>query len=160
MGALQTSLSSVRPPLSALNLNVSIGTTKQARVDSSVLMVANSDRAISSNSVYEEWVLVQQSMAGDTLSLEKLFAAHSARLYRTALSVLRNKEDAEDAVQDGLCSAYTKLGSFQGRSSFSTWLTRIVINSALMNRRRKRNRRLPDRHGRFHLRHRLYHRQQ
>jgi RNA polymerase sigma-70 factor (ECF subfamily) len=51
--------------------------------------------------------------------------------------MLRNKEDAEDAVQDGLCSAHTKLRSFQGRSSFSTWLTRIVINSALMSRRRK-----------------------
>jgi RNA polymerase sigma factor (sigma-70 family) len=48
------------------------------------------------------------------------------------------KEDAEDAVQDGLCKAYTHLRSFQGRSSFSTWLTSIVINSALMTRRRRR----------------------
>jgi RNA polymerase sigma-70 factor (ECF subfamily) len=66
-----------------------------------------------------------------------LFVSHTARLYRTAFAVLRNKEDAEDAVQDGLFRAYTKLRSFQGRSSFSTCLTRIVINSALMNRRRK-----------------------
>jgi RNA polymerase sigma-70 factor (ECF subfamily) len=51
--------------------------------------------------------------------------------------VLRNKEDAEDALQDGLCSAYISLRSFQGRSSFSTWLTRIVTNSALMILRKK-----------------------
>jgi RNA polymerase sigma-70 factor (ECF subfamily) len=51
--------------------------------------------------------------------------------------VLHNKEDAEDALQDGMCRAYTSLRSFQGRSSFSTWLTRIVVNSALMTRRRK-----------------------
>jgi len=137
MGALQTSIPSVRSPVSALNLNLNVGRAEQARVDSSALKAAISDRAIGSNSVYEECVLVQQSIAGDSRSQEKLFAAHTARLYRTALSVLRNKEDAEDAVQDGLCSAYTKLGSFQGRSSFSMWLTRIVINSALMNRRRK-----------------------
>jgi RNA polymerase sigma-70 factor, ECF subfamily len=61
-------------------------------------------------------------------------------LYRVALKVLRNKEDAEDAVQNGLCSAYIKLRCFQGESSFSTWLTRIVINSALMIRRKQKRR--------------------
>ena len=55
---------------------------------------------------------------------------------RIAFAVLRNTEDAEDALQDGLCKAFTSLHSLQGRSSFSTWLTRIVINAALMTRRR------------------------
>jgi RNA polymerase sigma-70 factor (ECF subfamily) len=50
---------------------------------------------------------------------------------------LRNKEDAEDAVQNSLCNAFINLRSFKGRSSFSTWLTRIVINSALMIRRKR-----------------------
>jgi RNA polymerase sigma-70 factor, ECF subfamily len=53
--------------------------------------------------------------------------------------VLRNKEDAEDAVQDGWCRAYIKLHTFQGRSSLSTWLARIIINSALMIRRRNKH---------------------
>jgi RNA polymerase sigma-70 factor (ECF subfamily) len=88
----------------------------------------------------EDWALVQQAMAGDQVSLDKLFTAHTTKLYRTAFRVLRNKEDAEDAVQDGLCSAYTKLRSFRAQSAFSTWLTRIVINSALMIRRRKTGR--------------------
>jgi RNA polymerase sigma-70 factor (ECF subfamily) len=68
--------------------------------------------------------------------LSRLFARHNPRLYRAAFSVLRSKEDAEDALQEGLLSAYLKLDSFEGRSRFSTWLTRIVLNAALMKRRR------------------------
>jgi RNA polymerase sigma-70 factor (ECF subfamily) len=93
---------------------------------------------LDARSLGEEWALVQRALTGDRGSQDRLFTAHAARLYRAAFAVLRNREDAEDAVQDGLYNAYTKLRSFQGRSSFSTWLTRIVINSALMTRRRKR----------------------
>jgi len=89
---------------------------------------------------HEEWDLIQQAAAGDSRSLEQLLAAHKPRLHRIALAILRNKEDAEDAVQEGLCRAYVKLRSFQGRSSLSTWLTRVIINSALMIRRRKKGR--------------------
>jgi RNA polymerase sigma-70 factor (ECF subfamily) len=56
-------------------------------------------------------------------------------LFQTALRVLGNTEDAEDALQDGMLSAYRNLKRFEGRSQFSTWLTRIVINAALMRRR-------------------------
>jgi RNA polymerase sigma-70 factor (ECF subfamily) len=80
--------------------------------------------------------LVQRALRGDPDALTALFARNSARVYRTAFSLLRNKEDAEDALQEGLLSAYTNLRSFEGRSRFSSWLTRIVINAALMNRRR------------------------
>lgn len=84
----------------------------------------------------EEWRLIQYACAGDTEALSTLFTRNRTRLYRTAFSLLRNKEDAEDALQDGLLRAYLHLGSFEGRARFSTWLTRIVINSALMRRRR------------------------
>src|SRR5215469_9268973 len=84
-------------------------------------------------------LLVQQAMAGNSEAQARLFATHTPRLYRIAFNVLRNKEDAEDAVQDGWCRAYSKLHTFQGRSSVSTWLTRIVINSALMIRRRNKH---------------------
>src|ERR1700730_8661990 len=85
-----------------------------------------------------EWELVQSAITGDAEALATLFARERTRLYRTALSVLRNKEDAEDALQNGLLSAYVNLRSFEGRSRFSTWLTRIVLNAALMNRRKLR----------------------
>jgi RNA polymerase sigma-70 factor (ECF subfamily) len=87
--------------------------------------------------VRNEWAIVQQAVAGNVDAQERLFAPHARRLYRTVLALLNNKEDAEDALQEGLCKAFSSLRSFQGRSSFSTWLTRIVINSALMARRRK-----------------------
>jgi RNA polymerase sigma-70 factor, ECF subfamily len=77
------------------------------------------------------------SISGNADAQQHLFSRHTGKLYHIAFTLLRNKEDAEDAVQDGLCKAYAKLGSFEGRSAFSTWLARIVINSALMIRRSK-----------------------
>ncbi len=56
------------------------------------------------------------------------------------MRLLRSKEDAEDAVQDALLSAYRNLAAFQGRSLFSTWLTRIVVNASLIKRRSQRAR--------------------
>lgn len=55
------------------------------------------------------------------------------------LRITRNREDAEDAVQDSFLQAFVHLDNFDGRSTFSTWLTRIAINSALMILRRRRN---------------------
>lgn len=83
----------------------------------------------------KEWDAVQRAIAGNSDAHQQLFATQRARLYRVAFAVLRNREDAEDAVQDALFRAYKGLQSFRGGSSFPTWLTRIVINSALMIRR-------------------------
>jgi len=86
----------------------------------------------------DEWHAVERALAGDNAALSSLFNKHRLRLYRAAFLLLRNKEDAEDALQDALLSAYANLHSFEGRARFSTWLTRIVCNAALMNRRRLR----------------------
>jgi RNA polymerase sigma-70 factor (ECF subfamily) len=59
-------------------------------------------------------------------------------LYRVALRVLGTHQDAEDAVQNGLLAAWRNLKRFEGRSQFSTWLTRLVINAALQELRRIR----------------------
>lgn len=85
-----------------------------------------------------EWGVIQRALSGDCEGLSRLFARKSSRLYQTAFSILRNKQDPEDALQLGLLSAYLNLGSFEGRSTFSTWLTRVVRNEALMNRRKLR----------------------
>ena len=86
----------------------------------------------------EDLALIQLAVAGESEAQTRLFATHTPRLYRVALKVLRNKEDAEDAVQDTWRRAYSKLHTFEGRASISTWLTRIAINSALMIRRRNK----------------------
>jgi RNA polymerase sigma-70 factor (ECF subfamily) len=67
---------------------------------------------------------------------ESAISRYSPVLFRVAFRRLRNVEDAEDAVQDALLSAYKHIGQFEGRSKLSTWLTRIVTNVALMKLRR------------------------
>jgi RNA polymerase sigma-70 factor (ECF subfamily) len=89
--------------------------------------------------INEEQELIQQALMGDTEAQTRLFATYTPRLHRVAFKVLSNKEDAEDAVQEGWCRAYSKLHTFEGRSSFFTWLTRIIINSALMIRRKNKH---------------------
>jgi RNA polymerase sigma-70 factor, ECF subfamily len=79
--------------------------------------------------------LIRAGQRGDHEAVEALFRRYQRPLFQTALRVLGNTEDAEDALQDGLLSAYRNLKRFEGRSQFSTWLTRIVINAALMRRR-------------------------
>ena len=110
---------------------------KPAKPDSFFSMLPGPDRNTESKPAHGEWTLVQRAIDGNSDAHHELFVRHTSTLRRIAFRILRNREDAEDAVQDGLCKAYTRLGSFEGRSSFRTWLTRIVINSALMIRRRK-----------------------
>ena len=86
----------------------------------------------------EEGDLVERALEGDLDALSILFARDRVRLYHAAFSLLHNREDAEDALQDGLLCAYLNLRSFEGRTQFSTWLTRIVLNAALMKRRKLR----------------------
>jgi RNA polymerase sigma-70 factor (ECF subfamily) len=66
---------------------------------------------------------------------ENVASRYSRVLFSVALLRLRNVEDAEDAVQDALLSAYKNIGQFEGRSQLSSWLTRIVINAAGMKLR-------------------------
>jgi RNA polymerase sigma-70 factor, ECF subfamily len=140
MGALQTSDYNVPPTIGVSKLHPSVGRDERRGVDSCAPKLPNCGRITGPHSLSEEWALIQRAIAGDPDSQTRLFASRTAKLYRIAFAVLRNKEDAEDAVQDALFGAYTNLRYFQGRSSFSTWLTRIVINSALMNRRRRKAR--------------------
>ena len=70
--------------------------------------------------------------------LGQVFSRYTSQLYRIAFRFLGSREDAEDAVQDGLLAATRNLRSFEGRAQFSTWLTRVVVNAALMRRRKLR----------------------
>lgn len=72
-------------------------------------------------------------------AFEALCQTLTPRLLKVALRITENREDAEDAVQDSLMRAYIHIKNFQANCRFSTWLTRIVMNSALMIRRKNRN---------------------
>ncbi len=84
-------------------------------------------------------MLVSSAKSGDTDAFVELSKRHANRVFQSAYRVTGNRQDAEDALQDAFLNAFTHMKNFEGRSSFSTWLTRIAINSALMILRKKRN---------------------
>jgi RNA polymerase sigma-70 factor (ECF subfamily) len=87
----------------------------------------------------DERLLVAQAKAGRTGAFGELYERHRLRVYRTALRILRNQEDAEDSAQRSFQRAFTNLGRFREESTFSTWVTRIAINEALMLLRQRRS---------------------
>jgi len=84
-------------------------------------------------------MLASRAKSGDTDAFVELTKRHANRVFQTTYRVTRNRQDAEDALQDAFLNAFAHMKNFEGRSSFSTWLTRIAINSALMILRKKRN---------------------
>src|SRR5438445_1210658 len=83
----------------------------------------------------EDRVLVLRAKSGDRDALEELVQRHQPWIYNIALRMLYHPQDAEDATQEILLKALTRLSSFEGRSSFRTWLYRIVVNHVLNMKR-------------------------
>ena len=83
-------------------------------------------------------VLVAATKLGDCVAFAELWTRHSNAAFRMAYRITGNQDDAEDVIQDAWMRAYVHLKTFDGRAKFSTWLTRIAINSALMTLRRRR----------------------
>src|SRR5215467_6461467 len=94
----------------------------------------------SMNTTAAERVLVGRSKAGDHTAFMELIRQGSATAQRAIHSIACNPADVEDVMQDTVMHAFKALRSFNERSAFSTWLTRIAINNALMLLRRRRNR--------------------
>jgi RNA polymerase sigma-70 factor, ECF subfamily len=86
----------------------------------------------------QEENLLASARAGDSAAFECLVVPHWDTLLRITQRILRNREDAEDAVQTAFLGAFRNLNSFHGRCRFSSWLTRIALNAALMRLRVKR----------------------
>jgi RNA polymerase sigma factor (sigma-70 family) len=86
----------------------------------------------------EDGLLVEAAQAGEEWAFVELCTRNSKRVFNTIYSVTKNREDAEDALQDSMMRAFLHLKQFDGRSSFATWFTRIGINSALMILRKRR----------------------
>jgi RNA polymerase sigma-70 factor (ECF subfamily) len=72
-------------------------------------------------------------------AFDDLYKCHAEKMLRIAYRITRNREDAEDAVQECFLNAFLHLKDFDGRSRFSTWLTRIATNAALMKLRKNRS---------------------
>src|SRR5215469_14738622 len=71
-------------------------------------------------------------------AFHEMFVAFRPKFVAMAHAILRNREDAEDAVQNAFLSGHLHLRSFEGRSALTTWFTRVVLNAALMIRRKRR----------------------
>jgi RNA polymerase sigma-70 factor (ECF subfamily) len=87
---------------------------------------------------------VRRVRAGDREAFRVLVERHQGRAFRLARRVLRDEEGARDAVQEAFLKAYASLDRFQGRSSFYTWLYRLVLNQCLDTLRRRRSERRVD----------------
>jgi RNA polymerase sigma-70 factor (ECF subfamily) len=92
--------------------------------------------------VSDELSLVQAAKKGDVSAFGELVKRYDRNVFRIALHITQNREDAEDVVQDAFLKAYENLEQFQGQSKFYTWLVRIAVNEALMKLRRRRPERM------------------
>jgi RNA polymerase sigma-70 factor (ECF subfamily) len=96
--------------------------------------------------LYEDITWDEQSIllglrSGEDEAYELVFRRYGSRMLAVARRFLGNEEDAQDAVQDAMLSAFRALDRFEGGSQLGTWLHRIVVNAALMKLRRRRNHR-------------------
>ena len=87
--------------------------------------------ARSSATVPDEATLLAQMQAGDDDAFEACVRAYCGRMLLVARRILRNEEDARDAVQEAFAAAFKDVGRFEGRSQLGTWLHRIAVNAAL-----------------------------
>ena len=83
--------------------------------------------------------LVSGIRRGDVEAFETVVKTYSPRLVRVVMGILKNPSDAEEVVQDVFLTVFRKIDYFRGEASFSTWLHRIAVNAALMQKRRDRS---------------------
>jgi RNA polymerase sigma-70 factor (ECF subfamily) len=105
-----------RPPLPPLNSRpLAASNTKEARI----------------REAEEDRVFIAKAQAGDTAAFRRLVERHQRRAFAIALALVRDENDARELVQDAFLRVHKSLGSFQGGSSFFTWLYRIITNLSI-----------------------------
>ncbi len=95
------------------------------------------DLTISPAEQIPEEQLVRRILAGEKRLFEYIMRSYNQRLYRIGMSILNDDQEAEDAMQTAYINAYEHLESFEERSSFGTWLTRIMLNECLARKKKK-----------------------
>ena len=73
--------------------------------------------------------LIKRCQQGELAAFTELFQQEETRVYRLAATILRNEQDAEDAVQDVFLRLFSQIKRFEGQSSFKTWLTAVIVNT-------------------------------
>jgi len=87
----------------------------------------------------EEAPVVAQARLGDAKAFSELLRRYEGKIFRLALHITQNREDAEDVLQETFLKAYEHLDQFQGQSKFYTWIVRIAVNQALMKLRKRKS---------------------
>ena len=100
--------------------------------------VKNDTAAVSDLRAWSEKQLIAAAKTGRRAPFGELCERHAKKVFRVIHRIMRNREDAEDALQDCLLSGFVHIKDFDERSRFATWLTRIAINAALMRLRQGR----------------------
>ncbi len=103
-----------------------------------LLSASNPHRLPSRVARDDEHLLVAAAKRGDADAFEELVTRYEAKIFRLTMNITRNREDAEDAMQEAFLKSYAHLKDFQGDSRFYTWLVRIAANEALMRLRKRR----------------------
>jgi len=83
--------------------------------------------------------LVRMAQQGDTRAFDELVVRYRDKVYRLSFKILRNEDDAAEALQDAFTSAFRGLKNFKSESTFSTWLYRVATNASLMKYRKRRD---------------------
>ena len=83
--------------------------------------------------------LVRVAQGGDTRAFDELVVRYRDKVYRLSFKILRNEDDASEALQDAFTSAFRGLKNFKSESTFSTWLYRVATNASLMKYRKRRD---------------------
>ncbi len=92
------------------------------------------------NAQIDDVQLVARLKQRDKSALEELVHVHGAKMYGVALQFMRNESDAHEVMQDALVSIWNKIGSFEGKSAFTSWIYRVTANAGLMALRKKKRR--------------------
>jgi RNA polymerase sigma-70 factor (ECF subfamily) len=116
------------------NLAATPGLSQEVRA----MRVLTRTPAGSTLTTLDDFALVRMIADHDHAAFEALMRRHNGRLFRVARAILKNDAEAEDALQEAYLDAYRHVGEFRGTAQPATWLTRIVINEALMRLRKRR----------------------
>jgi RNA polymerase sigma-70 factor, ECF subfamily len=126
------------PPGRTVRPGFKLPNKQKAEPTSKILTAPNPHKTPSTVAKEDEHLLVAAAKGGDLSAFNELVSRYERKIFRLTMNITRNREDAEDAMQDAFLKSYSHLKDFEGTSRFYTWLVRIAANEALMRLRKRR----------------------